>query len=311
MIITQEMESFILDNYKTKTQKEIAKELGSNVKPHNIQNWLAKNDLITPKRIFSQKDIDYIVENYSKMKYSEIGNILGFTERQIRGKVNGLGLTKIRKFNDLYFQKIDTSNKAYFVGFVFADGWVTHNETNSNYEFGLEVQSKDKYILNKLNQELGNVHNIYTKSPKEVLIKGVLGRRGESCVLRIYSKQIVEDLIKLNIIPNKTKYSNFPKIENELFFDFLRGYIDGDGCYYIKNNKLRSITIICSHKEPLSWIQDCLKEYEITTSIYKENDTKYKLYCFREKDMQKLLNYLYANKELCLMRKYEKIKSFL
>lgn len=98
------------------------------------------------KSIFTKEDIDFIKQNYSSLTYKEIGNKLGFTERQIRGKANNMGLTKLRTFNKHYFHKIDTSNKAYYVGLLFADGWIINNPKARTYECSIELQSQDRYI---------------------------------------------------------------------------------------------------------------------------------------------------------------------
>ena len=67
------------------------------------------------KSIFNEQQINFMKENYLTMSYKEIADILGFTERQVRGKLNNLGFTKLRKINDNYFDTIDTSLKAYFL----------------------------------------------------------------------------------------------------------------------------------------------------------------------------------------------------
>ena len=59
------------------------------------------------KSIFTSKQIEYLKTNYDKMSYKEIADNLGFTERQVRGKINGLGFTKRRQFNNEYFKHIN------------------------------------------------------------------------------------------------------------------------------------------------------------------------------------------------------------
>lgn len=88
-----------------------------------------------------------------------------------------------------------------------------------------------------------------------------------------------------------------------LFFDYLRGYIDGDGCYYkYKNNIYMHIT--CASLSPLKYIQSKLKEYDIETHIYSENERKHRLMCTNITEMNKLLNHLYYEDGLfCLQRK--------
>ena len=90
------------------------------------------------KKIFTDEQEKFMINNYLTMSYKEIGEKLGFTERQIRGRLNNMGYTKIRKINDHYFDIIDIPLKAYLLGFIYADGWVYHNENTRNYEFGIQ-----------------------------------------------------------------------------------------------------------------------------------------------------------------------------
>ena len=54
------------------------------------------------------------------------------------------------KINEHYFDKIDTSNKAYIIGLLYADGC---NMTNT-HEIKLSLQCNDKHILDSIKQEL-------------------------------------------------------------------------------------------------------------------------------------------------------------
>lgn len=310
--IKPEMVDIILQFYKTKTRQEIADMLGNGVTAQNVQSWLKRRNLFVKKDMFSDNDIEYMKFHYQDMSYKDIGIKLGFTERQIRGKINNMGLSKIRKFNDTYFQIIDSPNKAYFLGLIYADGWVIYDEKVGTYELGLQLQSQDKYILEKLNQELGGVHDIIHTPSRKKIIKGVETISNEQDILRVYSKQLVNDLMALNIVPNKTKCSLYPIIPDKYFFDFLRGYIDGDGCYYINRNGSCEVTITCSQKQPLEWVSFTLQQMNINTSVYQEYDKKYRLYCFRKDDVKTLINKLYYNIDIfCLIRKYNKIKSYI
>lgn len=114
MKIKPYMEQFIRDNYMTMTQKELAKSLGENVTASDIQSWLRKNNLWKEKYMFSDEIIEFMIDNYQTMKYSEIAKHVGLTEKQVKGKLNNMGYTKIRKFNSDYFHNIDSELKAYF-----------------------------------------------------------------------------------------------------------------------------------------------------------------------------------------------------
>lgn len=70
--------------------------------------------------------------------------------------------------------------------------------------------------------------------------------------------------------------------------------------------------ITCASLSPLKYIQSKLKEYDIETHIYSENERKHRLMCTNITEMNKLLNHLYYENGLfCLQRKYEKIAHLL
>lgn len=264
------------------------------------------------RKLFSNEQEKYIRDNYLIMNYRDIGDQLGFTERQIRGWINHNCPKKNRTINDYYFDDIDTPLKAYLLGYIYADGWVVYDVTTSTYELGMQLQSQDKYILDKINDELGGINEIYHLNPKEKVIKGTHTKSGNMDYLRVYSKHLVEALIKHGIVQNKTKSNTFPVVQQDLFFDFLRGYIDGDGCYYKDKRENTFMHITCSSIQPLLYIQSILLTYDIQTTIYSENESKHRLMCHNIANMKRLVDHLYYEDGLfCLQRKYEKIKHLL
>lgn len=319
-IFNNDQEKFILDNYETMSNKEIADALGKEFKREQVNSWLLHRNIKRnglgckyANSIFSDQDVEFIKNNYEFMTSAEIGEILGFTTNQIQGKVNKLNLkSKRRNINDTYFERINTQLKAYYLGFIYADGYIIYDEDRHSYEFGMELQSEDKYILEKLNNELGGENIIYHSDPKDVLVCGVqIAHSGHSDILRVYSKKLVCDLIKNGIETNKTLKDTYPIVDDKFFFDWLRGYIDGDGCYYNDNNQTY-MHITCATVAPLMYIQEKLNNFGIKTQIYAENERKYRLMCTSFNEMSKLINHLYYEDGLFyLQRKYEKIKHFL
>ena len=122
--------NYIKDNVNKMSREKIAEQLDISI--GTVQNYVQKNQWYTRKTMFSLDDIEYMKEHYLDMTYKEIGNQLGFTERQIRGKINHMNLSKKREVKDDYFEIIDSSLKAYFLGFIFADGYVVYNEDTRN-----------------------------------------------------------------------------------------------------------------------------------------------------------------------------------
>ena len=134
-------------------------------------------------------------------------------------------------------------------------------------------------------------------------------------VLRVYSKQVVTDLINHGIVPNKTNSTIFPHCE-QFFQDFVRGYLDGDGCIYINyagSNPHTYISFTCSNEAFLAMMRDSIESaIGITGHIYKETDRKYKLVYFKDSDIPVLLNWIYYDPTATMLtRKREKCNEAL
>lgn len=318
-IFTDEQEQFILNNYTTMSNADIASHLGKQYKGSQVNSWLYHHDIkkngqgcYKSTDIFTEQDISYIKEHYMDMTYNEIGKNLGFSAAQISAKVSNLRLpTKKRTINSFYFHNIDTPLKAYLLGFIYADGWIVYNPDQNNYEFGMQLQSSDRYILDKINEVLGNQNIISHKEPRNIIYNTQVIHSGHTDCLRVYSKQLVEDLMLHGIETNKTQKDVYPILNSNLFFDFLRGYIDGDGCYY-SNTNYTYMHITSATLSVLQYLQQTLKTYGIVTHIYSENAKKHRLMCINTNEMYKLVNHLYYEDDLfCLRRKYNLIKHFL
>lgn len=265
------------------------------------------------KSIFTKEQIDYLKMNYNKMSYKEIAIEFNLTERQIRGKINGMGLTKTRSFNKSYFKNIKSPNQAYWLGFIYADGYVIHRPKTGNHELGIELgielKDTDNKLLCDFNKELGNAHDVTFRHN----IKNFNGYDYEtdSCLIRIYSKEIVEDLMRLDIYQNKTNRIEFP-VCDEYFWDFLRGFMDGDGCIYVNPKNKLSVKFVNSNVDFLKYLQSTVNEkLHIDGSIYKETDKKYQLVYFTKSGTKSLLDSIYYNSDNQLLeRKYEIYKSY-
>lgn len=260
------------------------------------------------KTIFTEEQNQFMRDNYQSMSYSEIGKRLGFTERQIRGRINNMGLSKNRKFKKDYFKEIDDERKAYWLGFIYADGYIIYNLKTATYELGIELKSVDDYLLKELAVDLGSAHDVEYKHNH----KRFNGYEydTDSCVLRVYSKEICDDLISNGIVPNKTNEKQFPT--NFTFTsDFVRGFLDGDGCIYVDKRNHIWVSFTNSNNDFLQYINSLIENIlAIKGSIYKENDKKYKLMYFKQSDVRKLLDWIYDGSQLQLSRKYNIYQSY-
>ena len=101
--------------------------------------------------------------------------------------------------NKEYFKNIDTEEKAYWLGFIYADGYIIKSE--KNYELGIELNYKDVEHLNKFNSIFNNYYKV-TKRIKSYNSVDILNgheptnKKSEMCLIRVYSKSIYEGLNK-------------------------------------------------------------------------------------------------------------------
>ena len=154
------------------------------------------------------------------------------------------------KFKENYFRQIDSKEKAYWLGFIYADGGISCNR------LCFSLSSKDRGHLVSFCKSIG-----YDCS-KIKSYKRKLRDKTYSCSdLSVFSKKIVSDLAKLGCIEKKTYSLRFPKILEEFRCAFLVGFYDGDGC--------RGTSTICSgSREFLQDIKDVFGvQYDIKHKI--------------------------------------------
>jgi len=257
------------------------------------------------RRAFNDVQVKFIKNNYKDTTYADMSRLPlfeGLTDKQIRNKARNLGIKKTRTFNDTYFDIIDIKEKAYFLGLIYADGYVSNGS-----EFGISLIYSDRGILNQLNLELGGVH-IVKERKRNTSFNGY-DYITHSADFRVYSKPICDGLLKNGIAERKTISNIHPLVDGEHFRHFLRGYFDGDGCVY-KHSKqgYNMVHFTCGSKTYLTYLNNMIiKNIDIEGKIYKEKDKKYRLMYYRKVDAEKLLEYMYQNsKGLRLERKYEK-----
>ena len=187
------------------------------------------------KTIINKKQIQRIIHQYTKLGKSayKIAKQCNFTYTIIYRILHENNI-KIRnphdchrkyKINESYFNKINTPNKAYFLGLLYADGAVCING-NRCYTISINLQARDKHILTLLNKELK-----YNK-PLDFIDRTKENNKQNQYKVIIYSEKIAKDLNKLGCIVNKSltvKWPSNEQVPTKLIRHFIRGYFDGDG----------------------------------------------------------------------------------
>ena len=234
-----------------------------------------------------------------------------FVKKTVQVKKCGCSFCWKGLADSLYFKNINTSNKAYIFGFLWADG--TNDYTHKKIK--LDVQDKDLDILEKIKTELkwtGNITHYIAK-------KGKSYRKEESIVYRIaiVNESISKDLKDKGLVPHRENV-NFPAthIEKEYFIDFIRGYFDGNGCLSY-NDDFKNITVnICGGTQIIQDIGNILKEnYGIDVRYYQRrpsNPNNLTLVISKNCGKIKFLNLIYGDgKNIHLNRKYDKYKKLI
>jgi intein/homing endonuclease len=210
------------------------------------------------------------------------------------------------------FFKTWTPEMAYTVGFIAADGSLE----DASYLRGkyLRVCSSDLEILKKIQGVMYSEHKIVVIKPRECLIAGKKYISREKYMLRIGSHGIYNDLVELGITPHKSKTINLPKVPLDVVADFLRGYLDGDGCINSNNkNKRLSVTFTSGSELFLEQLSKVIG-FVVGGASHKvfSNKRAFQIkYSTREAIV--LLRYIYSDcaNELYLERKYKIFLEFL
>ncbi len=205
--------------------------------------------------------------------------------------------------NEDYFKSIDHSNKAYFLGLLYADG----NLYEKRKRILLNLKEEDGYIVERFRNELQYTGKLQTWNKE--------APRQNQKVVSFYNETIYEDLIKLGLKPNKTITSHLPNIPEEYIPDFIRGFFDGDGCIYVANKRVL-ITIICLENIYI-FLKEYLNKHDIevifTTSRKYNVPTLGILNITKKEHMYKFFKLLYYSEDLLyLKRKFKKfVEAFI
>ena len=212
---------------------------------------------------------------------------------------------KRRDFNENIFDVIDSEEKAYWLGFIYADGYIASAPLNPNvrteYSFELSLASFDFKHLQKFADFIGYKQILYCDSKR--------------CRLKLGSKHFWNTLNNLGCTPQKTLTLKFPKLEYfsnpSLIRHFIRGYWDGDGTltWSNKEHTIPQMDVI-STEDVLNGIQKYFIKNKVLSDIKNiHNNTG-------DQDITKRLMYyahkafrvgffLYENSNVVLDRKKE------
>ena len=254
---------------------------------------------------------EYLEGKISLTKMSEKYNIGRWT---LTDRFKKLGINIVNKQNELkfdntVFDSIDSEEKAYWLGFIFADGYISsYEEVSQKSRYLLEVSLKgsDKHHLDKFNNFMKH------KNKNQVKVEKAICGNSETTRCRWYvaNKHLWEILNSYGCTPKKSLTLKFPNKEifksENLIRHFIRGYFDGDGCLsrHLNRHTVSPIVEVIGTPEFLDFI-------EIYSDIHGsrlkdkrwKNNTEYIKYHLEEG--VKFINYIYKDSIVYLDRKYK------
>lgn len=251
---------------------------------------------------WTNEQVAYIIDKYTNENYTlrQLGKEFNCSYGTIKNCLNKHGIeTRGNKQgyprNEFYFNKIDTKEKAYWLGFLYADGCVhtANNEVSINIT-DLEHVEKFKTAIGAIN------HKITTSKDKRWDNAKLLHQ------FSIKDKQLHSDLISWGCVPQKTlKINKIPNIPRDYISHFIRGYFDGDGSlHYLQGTNNFRISFTSGSSDFLNDIQ---KELNINVSLSNNGLNAYQLQISGRKQVERILNYMYndSDESIRLDRKYK------
>lgn len=245
-------------------------------------------------------DIDYVCRLYKEgFSCSEISKEISSSITTVAEIIKNHNLTRSRSdcvrkyhFNEDFFKNIDSEEKAYFLGLLYADGTVGSKTNNIE----ITLQERDSAILDTFKKCINLEKSIYVQSKDSRIYHR----------LSITSSKFKHDLIKHGCIPNKTFKVTLPVIDKSLYRHFIRGCFDGDGCISIgKKSIMFNIT---GHIDLLSEIQNIMvNDVQLKhTNIQKAGNRSHTIYFCGKINCQKICKWLYTDANVFIQRKFDK-----
>lgn len=241
----------------------------------------------------------------------KIGNIVGRDRGVVRRFLKNNGIKIRNKFfrrtytiNENFFETIDNPEKAYFLGWLSADGAVTKN---NNIKLGL--QGKDGYIVENFNKAIGS--NRLVKTSYYNIVNHPLWQ-GKTNV-NIVNRKMCQDLAIWGCIPNKSVLLKFPHAlnSNDFLRFYLRGFFEGNGCLSFNPKTSASRIAICSTQDFCEGLSNLLKSVLDIQSSTRKCGGCWRVDISRKKSIIKFLNWIYNSREnMVLYRKYSKFLEF-
>jgi hypothetical protein len=210
------------------------------------------------------------------------------------------------KLNNLDFLKLDTKEKCYLMGLLFADGYIECGRKSGVWCY---LVKDDMYEIKDLLSDL---------MPFSFYVRKMNGNRKQQIGAYINSTHLANALLETDFATKSLKFS-FMGCDEIFKKHFLRGYFDGDGCFFIKkyiNNKsgkltyVRSFNVSSSYETDWTLLTNFLDELNIEYRIvrYKYDKSSFsRIVVTKKSSLKQLIEFIYWGYDnIGFNRKYNK-----
>lgn len=205
-------------------------------------------------------------------------------------------------FNKGFFKDIDSEEKAYILGLLFADGNIRTSGC-----VRISLQYSDREILEKACLCMG--------APLDRVTKIVAFPHGEPydyAHFEVNSMDMVADLSVFGCVSPKVFKIRLPRIREDLLRHFIRGYFDGDGSIY-QHKQGHFVFDITGNPKFVSDVQELFLTRLGIKLTFKvcSNKRSRNISISNLKALEKVYSWLYQDATIYLERKYLKFQEFL
>lgn len=273
-------------------------------------------------KVYTQQEIDFLYQYYPIYGVKFCSEKLQRTIESIRQKTSKLKISAgnqpidesleiniqifpSEKINSQLILDVNqiTKEVAYFIGFFWADGYIRKDR-----ELVIEIVKDDGDLLIDIFNKLGKWNTSFRKRDNR---KETITFQTTNVNLCKFFKEFGKYAKSYESHEKILKY-----IPNNYHPDFIRGLIDGDGCFYISENKKRiQFSLAGNRNQNWEFIQEFFINNKIISTIQKRDNDKERSSCLRITENQSIINlieYIYTNDEnIYLPRKKEKAEEII
>lgn len=286
------------------------------MKGYNISQKLIGKESHKKIHFTDEQNKNIIEQFHNRVSLEVIGKQYGLSQPVIRKAVLNMGFIPQQRRSDLnesYFDVVDSETKAYWLGYLAADGTVRVREQVDKYgnhkthgnSIHLKLSTMDEEHLKKFRDEVCP-NSVLKYSTSVVKTKKGNISTSNNVVLNLYSNYLVSQIVDKGVGPRKTFTIGKPNIEGKYIKHYIRGLFDGDGCVSIEDGKRLNYKITTASENMNTFLSELFESLSI-------NMVRRGINCIigRKEDTMKFYNYIYDDATVWLERKKDKtIKVF-